>query len=109
MRRFALSGGFRQADCLRSHQDEIAHQSWSTLVYSMNSDLFPSGAMASITGLAGALGSASTILFAEIIGRVLQHDPNLYLPLFIACGTMYMLSFLIIHLLVPRFEPAKLA
>jgi len=84
-----------------------AHQSWSTLMYSMNTDLFPSEAMASVTGLVGALGSASTILFAEITGRVLQHDPNLYQPMFVACGTMYLLSFLIIHALVPRFEPVR--
>lgn len=85
-----------------------AHQSWSTLVYSMNMDLFPSQAVASVTGLAGALGSGSTILFAEITGRVLQHDPNRYAPLFLACGTMYLLSFVMIHLFVPRFEMAKL-
>jgi ACS family hexuronate transporter-like MFS transporter len=85
-----------------------AHQSWSTMMYSTNTDLFPSQATASVTGLVGALGSASTILFAEITGRVLQRDPNLYLPMFIACGTMYMLALAIIHLLVPRFEPAKL-
>jgi MFS transporter, ACS family, hexuronate transporter len=86
-----------------------AHQSWSTLVYSMTTDLFPSQAMASATGLAGALGSGSTILFAEITGRVLQANPNLYLPLFVACGTMYLLSFLVIQLLVPHLEPAKIA
>ena len=85
-----------------------AHQSWSTMMYSTNTDLFPSQATASVTGLVGALGSASTILFAEITGRVLERDPNLYLPMFIACGTMYMLALAIIHLLVPRFEPAKL-
>lgn len=85
-----------------------AHQSWSTMMYSTNTDLFPSQATASVTGLVGALGSGSTILFAEITGRVLQRDPNLYLPMFIACGTMYMLALAIIHLLVPRFEPAKL-
>jgi len=85
-----------------------AHQSWSTMMYSMNTDLFPSQAMGSVTGLVGALGSASTILFAEITGRMLQRDPNLYLPMFIACGTMYILALTIIHLLVPRFEPAKL-
>ena len=83
-----------------------AHQSWSTLVYSMGTDLFPSQAMASVTGFASALGSGSTILFAEIAGRILQRDPNYYLPMFIACGTMYMLSLLIIHLLVPKFDRA---
>lgn len=85
-----------------------AHQSWSTLMYSMNADLFPSQSVASVTGFVGALGSGSTILFAEITGRVLQRDPNHYVPLFIACGTMYMLAFVIIHLLVPRLQPVRI-
>lgn len=83
-----------------------AHQSWSTLVYTMGTDLFPSQAMASVTGLAGALGSASTILFAEITGRILQRDSSAYLPMFIACGTMYMVSLLVIHLLAPKLQRA---
>ena len=82
-----------------------AHQSWSTLMYSMNADLFPSKSVASITGLVGALGSCSTILFSEITGQVLERNPNHYLPMFIACGTMYMLAFAIIHILVPRLQP----
>ena len=84
------------------------HQSWSTLVYTMGTDLFPSRAMASVTGLAGALGSAATILFAEITGRVLEHDSSAYLPLFIACGLMYLVAWIAIHLLVPRLEPARI-
>ncbi len=85
-----------------------AHQSWSTLMYSMNADLFPSQATATVTGFAGALGSVTTIAFAEITGRVLQHNPHAYFPMFVACGTMYLVALGIIHLLVPRFEPARL-
>jgi hypothetical protein len=55
------------------------------------------------------MGSLSTILFAEITGRVLQHDPHAYLPLFIACGTMYSLALICIHLLAPRLERAAIA
>ncbi len=83
-----------------------AHQSWSSLVFTIGADMFPSRAMASATGLAGALGSVSTILFAELTGRILQHDANLYLPMFVACGTMYLASLAIIHMLVPKLEPA---
>jgi len=83
-----------------------AHQSWSSLVFTIGTDMFPSRAMASVTGLAGGLGSLATILFSEITGRILQHDPNFYLPMFVACGTMYMVSLAIIQLLVPKLEPA---
>jgi len=85
-----------------------AHQSWSSLVFTIGADMFPSRAMGSVTGFAGALGSVSTILFSEITGRILQHDASLYLPMFVACGTMYLGSLAIIHLLVPKLEPAVL-
>ena len=84
------------------------HQSWSTLIFTMGTDLFPSRMVASATGVAAALGSVSTILFAEITGRVLEHNPNLYMPMFIACGTMYLVGLVAIQVLVPNLEPAKI-
>ena len=74
----------------------------------MGTDMFPSRAMASVTGLAGALGSFATMIFAEITGRVLQNDPHSYLPMFVACGLMYVVALAIIHLLVPKLEPASI-
>lgn len=85
-----------------------AHQSWSSLVFTIGTDMFPSRAVGSVTGLAGGLGSVSTILFAELTGRILQHDAGLYLPMFIACGTMYLAALAIIHVLVPRLEQAAI-
>jgi len=84
-----------------------AHQSWSSLIFTLGTDLFPSKAMASATGIAGALGSFSTILFAEVTGRILNVNPHAYLPMFIACGFMYLVALGIIHLLSPRLEPVR--
>ena len=44
---------------------------------------------------------------AEITGRILQANPGHYLPMFVVAGTAYMAALLIIHLLVPNLEPAK--
>ncbi len=85
-----------------------AHQSWSTLVWTIGTDMFPSRAVASVTGLAAALGSVATIAFSEITGRVLQQNPSNYAPLFVACGSMYAVGLISIHLLVPKLEPAVL-
>lgn len=85
-----------------------AHQSWSTLAFTIGTDMFPSRAMASATGIAVAMGSAGTVVFSEITGRVLQRDPNNYQPMFVACGTMYALAFIIIQILAPRLEPAAI-
>ena len=65
-------------------------------------------AVGAATGIAGALGSFATIVFAETTGRVLQHDPKAYLPMFVACGLMYMVALAMIHLLAPRLQPITL-
>ena len=85
-----------------------AHQSWSSLIFTVGTDLFPVQAMASATGIAGALGSFSTILFAELTGRILNANPYAYLPMFVACGFMYLIALGILHLLSPRLEPVRI-
>ena len=44
---------------------------------------------------------------ALLVGALLQATGS-YLTVFIIAGTMYLVALLIIHLLVPRLEPAKL-
>jgi len=85
-----------------------AHQSWSSTVFTLGTDLFPRQAVGAATGIAGALGSFATIIFAETTGRILQHDPKAYLPMFVACGLMYLVALAIIHLLAPRLQPITL-
>jgi ACS family hexuronate transporter-like MFS transporter len=84
------------------------HQSWSTMTFTLGTDLFPPRAVATVIGLAGLLGSGSTIVFSEIAGRVLQRDPTFYLPMFIACGVMYTFALAILHFSLPHLEPAPI-
>ena len=84
------------------------HQGFSTTVFTMASDLFPSKAVGSVIGIGGALAGVCSILAAEVTGRILQQNPGFYLPMFVVAGTAYLVCLLIIHLLVPRFEPAKI-
>ena len=85
-----------------------AHQSWSSTVFTLGTDLFPRQAVGAATGIAGALGSFSTIIFAETAGRVLQQNSKNYFPMFVACGLMYMVALAIIHFLAPRLQPVTL-
>jgi hypothetical protein len=38
---------------------------------------------------------------------VLQANGNDYRPIFLICGSVYLLALVVVHLLVPRLEPAR--
>jgi hypothetical protein len=46
-----------------------------------------------------------SIAAAESIGRVLDADATLYLPIFVAAGLSYPVALGVFHLLSPRMEP----
>jgi len=83
-----------------------AHQGWSANLFTIASDLFPKRAVGSVVGLGGMLGSVGGMLAAKTIGQTLERTKN-YLPIFIVAGTGYLLALLIVHLLAPRMEPAR--
>lgn len=87
-----------------------AHQGWSSNMYGMVSDLFPSTSVASVVGFGSMAGSVSAALFAVVAGWVLQKTGS-YTPLFIYGASSYTVAFVILQWLVPRLdriESAKL-
>lgn len=85
-----------------------AHQAWSANVYTLASDMFPKFAVASVVGIGAFGGAMGGVLFQRITGRVLQANGSDYTPIFIVCGLAYVSGWVIIHLLAPRLEPARL-
>ena len=55
-------------------------------------------------GESGAIGG---MFMAKFTGWVLDATGS-YLPMFVVAGSTYLLALLIIHLLVPRMEPARM-
>jgi len=84
-----------------------AHQAWSTMVFTIAADLFPSRAVGSVAGLGGFLAGMASILAAELIGRVLEGDASFYLPIFVAAGLLYPVGLLVFHTLSPRMAVAE--
>jgi ACS family hexuronate transporter-like MFS transporter len=84
-----------------------AHQAWSTMVFTMATDLFPGRAVGSVSGFGGLLAGLVSIVAAELIGRVLNADPGWYQPIFVAAGLLYPIALLVFHVLSPRMEPAR--
>ena len=84
-----------------------AHQGWSANLFTLTSDMFPRKAVGSVVGIGGTAGAIGGMFNALLVGALLQATGS-YLIVFIIAGTMYLAALLIIHLLVPRLEPARL-
>jgi ACS family hexuronate transporter-like MFS transporter len=84
-----------------------AHQGWSANLFTLVSDTFPKQAVGSVVGLGGAAGAVGGMLIAKATGYILQATGS-YLPVFLIAAFAYLIALAVIHLLVPRLEPARL-
>jgi len=84
-----------------------AHQAWSANAFSLAGDMFPKRVVGSVTGFGGMIGAAGGMVLFYITGKVLKQTGN-YLPVFVMASLAYVVALLIVHLLVPRLETAKI-
>jgi len=81
------------------------HQGFSSNLYTLCSDLFPTKLVASIAGFGGFFGYVSASVFQPFTGYWLKYTGNYYGPFFCA-GIAYLSALGIMHLLSPRLQPA---
>ena len=86
-----------------------AHQAWSANVYTLASDMFPRSAVGSVVGIGAFAGAMGGVLFQRAVGRILDANGGNYAPIFVYCGSAYLVAWAIIHLLAPRLEPVTAA
>jgi ACS family hexuronate transporter-like MFS transporter len=84
-----------------------AHQGWSANIFTTVSDMFPKRAVGSVTGLGGLAGSVGGMILMTSAGHIVQKTGS-YMPLFIICGSAYLLALAIFQALAPRMEPVRL-
>lgn len=90
------------------------HQAWATNVFTTASDMFPSEAVSSVTGIAGMAGAVGGMFFPLIVGSILDNykaDGNLsggYNLIFTICGFTYITTWTIIHLLTRKHSVVRL-
>jgi ACS family hexuronate transporter-like MFS transporter len=85
-----------------------AHQAWSANMFTLASDMFPGRAVASVVGI-GTFGAALLMAFiSTLVGYVLTWTNGNYAPLFVACGSGYLVALLIIQVLAPKLRMAEL-
>jgi ACS family hexuronate transporter-like MFS transporter len=91
-----------------------AHQAWSANIFTTVSDMFPKKAVASVTGIGGMAGAVGGVVVARIAGLLLEHYTAAgnvelgYAFLFMICGSAYLVAWVLMHLLAPKFSPIKL-
>ncbi len=96
------------------------HQAWSANLYSTIGDMFPKSTIATITGIgamAGGLGSflinkGSGMLFTYAEGQGsafsfwgFEGKPAGYMIVFCICAVAYLIGWIIMKILVPKYKP----
>lgn len=95
-----------------------AHQSWSANIYSVVGDMFPKSAVATIIGfggMAGGIGSflinkGSGMLFtyadeSQMVFMGFQGKPAGYFIIFCICAVAYLIGWIVMKTLVPKYKP----
>ncbi len=94
-----------------------AHQSWSANIYSTVGDMFPKSAIASVTGIGGMAGGISSMILQKVAGELFVYadetqmmfmgfegKPAGYFIIFCVCSVSYLIGWVIIKALVPRYK-----
>jgi MFS transporter, ACS family, hexuronate transporter len=76
----------------------FCHGGWSNIT--LPAEVFPPNAIATVTGLGGALGSWMGALAMLTTGRVV--DAYGFTPVFIACAVLYPIALLLVYVLIGR-------
>lgn len=95
-----------------------AHQSWSANIFSTVGDMFPKYAIATITGIGGMAGGLGSMILQKVAGKLFVHagetnmtflgfegKPAGYFMIFCFCAVAYLIGWIIMKSLVPRYEP----
>ncbi len=84
-----------------------AHQGFSANIFTTTSDMFPRKAVGSVVGIGGFAGGIGGFLLNLGAGWLKQNTGS-YVIMFLIAGFTYLFALLIMHLIVPKLEPAKI-
>jgi ACS family hexuronate transporter-like MFS transporter len=94
-----------------------AHQAWSANLFSTVGDMFPKGAIATVTGIGGMAGGIGSMILQKSAGNLFVYagDTNMqflgfegkpagYFVIFCICAVAYLIGWLIMKSLVPEYK-----
>ena len=99
------------------------HQAWSANLFSTIGDMFPKGAIATVTGIGAMAGGVGSMFIQKIAGKLFTYAENAgpafrflgfegkpagYFIMFCFCGLAYLIAWVIMKSLVPKYKPVEL-
>lgn len=95
-----------------------AHQSWSANIFSTVSDMFPKSAVATVTGIGGMAGGIGSMLINKASGAlfdfagqtqmsflIFKGEEAGYFIVFSFCAVAYLIGWIVMKALVPKYSP----
>jgi ACS family hexuronate transporter-like MFS transporter len=94
-----------------------AHQAWSANLFSTVGDMFPRGAIATVTGIGGMAGGLGSFFIQKGAGMIFDYtgktnmrflgfegEPSGYFMIFIICAVAYLIGWVVMKSLVPKYK-----
>jgi len=96
------------------------HQAWSANIFSTVGDMFPKGAIATVTGIGAMAGGVGSMIVQKVAGNLFTYAENAgsaftflgfegkpagYFIMFCFCGVAYLIAWCIMKSLVPKYKP----
>lgn len=88
-----------------------AHQAWSANIFTTVSDMFPKKAIGSVVGIGGFAGGIGGVLMTKMGGAFFDHYKALghiktgYTIMFTICALAYLVAWIVMKTLVPKYKP----
>ncbi len=95
-----------------------AHQAWSANIFSTIGDMFPKSAIATVTGIGGMAGGIGAMIINLGSGALFDYSitSNMsflgykgieagYFIIFCVCAVAYLIGWIVMKLLVPKYKP----
>lgn len=88
-----------------------AHQAWSANIFTTVSDMFPKKAVGSVVGIGGMAGGIGGVIVTKVGGALFDHYKALghietgYTIMFAFCAVAYLIAWLVMKSLVPKYKP----
>ena len=88
-----------------------AHQAWSANIFTTVSDMFPKKAVGSVVGIGGMAGGIGGVIISKSGGALFDHYKALghiqtgYTIMFAICAVAYLIAWVVMKSLVPKYKP----